>query len=186
MKEQDYIEQLIGANLDALNDAEPADGHFERFELKLQQQKQGKVFRLQSVLKVAAAVVFVLLAVNQARIYLLPEKPQQFTLANVSPEYREVEFYYTNAINSGINDWKSLADAGLVSEEEQQAMKNELRDFEQRFQNLQAELSANPNDERVINAMLEYYQAKLSVITMIVTKLQEAKRQNNTKHEIEI
>lgn len=97
-----------------------------------------------------------------------------------------MEFYYTNAINSGINDWKSLADAGLVSEEEQQAMKNELKDFEQRFQNLQAELSANPNDERVINAMLEYYQAKLSVITMIVTKLQEAKRQNDTKHEIEI
>jgi hypothetical protein len=35
--------------------------------------------------------------------------------------------------------------------------------------------------------MLEYYQAKLSVINMIVSKLEEVKQQQkNTEHEIEI
>ena len=35
MKEKDYIEELIGMNLEALNDNEPMDGHFARFEEKL-------------------------------------------------------------------------------------------------------------------------------------------------------
>jgi chromosome segregation ATPase len=66
-------------------------------------------------------------------------------------------------------------------------MQEELAEFEQRLNNLRKDLAANPNDERVINAMLEYYQAKLSVINMIVNKLEEVKQQQkNTQHEIEI
>jgi hypothetical protein len=63
-------------------------------------------------------------------------------------------------------------------------MKTELAEFEERFKTLQADLAANPNDERVINAMLEYYQAKLEIINMIVNKLQEVKQQKNKNHEM--
>jgi hypothetical protein len=62
-------------------------------------------------------------------------------------------------------------------------MNTELAEFEERFKNLQADLAANPNDERVINAMLEYYKAKLDIITMIVNKLEEVKQQKITSHE---
>jgi len=50
---------------------------------------------------------------------------------------------------------------------------------------LQVDLEANPTDERVINAMLEYYQARMNIITIIINKLQDAKQQkNNRNHEI--
>ena len=65
-------------------------------------------------------------------------------------------------------------------------MNTELTEFEERFKNLQSDLAANPNDERVINAMLEYYQAKLEIINMIVNKLQEVKQQKNKNHESNI
>jgi hypothetical protein len=106
-------------------------------------------------------------------------------LASVSPEYEEVEFYFTSAINGGLNQWEKLVSEGLISEDEQQMMNNELTEFEVVYKNLQADLSVNPNDERVIQAMLEYYQTKLSLINMIVEKLEEVKQKTKTNYETE-
>jgi len=192
MKAKDNIEEIILNNLKELNDFEPKDGHFERFQAKLNNQKKRKIITLNLVWKVAAAVVFVLLAVNQANIYFSPDKQNnilsennsEFSLASVSPEYKEVEFYYTNAISVGLNQWNSLMADGFISKEEQDLMDTELADFETRFSNLQTDLAANPNDERVINAMLEYYQAKLDIINMIVNKLQEVKQSKNSNGEL--
>ena len=192
MKTRDNIEEIILNNLKDLNDYEPMDGHFERFQAKLNKQNKRKLITFNLIWKVAAAVVFVLLAVNQANIYFSPEKQNEnlainnseFTLSTVSPEYKEVEFYYTNAISVGLNQWNNLKTDGFISETEQDLMNSELTEFEERFKNLQTDLAANPNDERVINAMLEYYQAKLEIINMIVNKLQEVKQQKNRSHEM--
>ena len=195
MKEKDYIEEIIQKNLEGLNDTEPMEGHFQRFEAKLNAQNKKRKITLNIVWKVAAAVVFVLLATNQVLIYLSPNQQSplfpsgnnsEITLASVSQEYEEVEFYYTNAINVGLNQWNTLSNDGFVSEEEQELMDTELVEFEERFKMLQKDLAANPNDERVINAMLEYYQAKLSVISMIVNKLEEVKQTNKNQYNVEI
>lgn len=193
MKEKDYIEELLEQNIDALNDNEPMEGHFARFEEKLAKQHRSKRKVTLNVLwKVAAVVVFVFLAGNQLFIYLSPDNSGFFTtksehsnvtLASISPEYEEVEFYYTNSINSGIEQWNKLNAEGLISEEEQLMMNEELAEFENRFKSLQADLKTNPGDERVINAMLEYYQAKLSVITIIVDKLEEVKQRKELSFE---
>lgn len=196
MREKDFIEKLIGDNLDEINDNEPLEGHFERFEEKLNRNHKRKTISLSLVLKVAAAVVFVLLATNQAFIYFSSDKKstlntdgntnREVTLATVAPEYQEVEFYYKNAVNVGLNQWEGMIDQGLISEDDQLLMNKELNDFEDIYTTLQKDLEANPNDERVINAMLEYYQTKLSVISVIVSKLEEVKQKNNTKHETEM
>lgn len=194
MKANDKIEEIILKNLESLNDDEPQNGHFERFEAKLNLQHKKKRFTLNTLWKVAAAIIFILLATNQAYIYLSPNNQDSIfstnnqnnvTLASVSEEYKEVEFYYTNAINVGMSQWNVFAEEGFVSEEEQQMMNDELNEFEGLYKTLQNDLKANPNDERVVNAMLEYYQAKLSVINIIVTKLQEVK-QTNKNHETNI
>lgn len=188
MKEKDYIEELIRENLVGLNDFEPADGHFERFEAKLKNETKRKKLNFSIVWKVAAIVIFVVLAANQAYIYFAPGKAGRaetkgFTLSSVSQEYGEVEFYYNTAINTGLSQWNNMKQDGLISATEQEAMNAELAEFEERFKNLQADLAANPNDERVINAMIEYYKAKLDIINMIVNKLEEVKQQKITSHE---
>jgi hypothetical protein len=192
MKAKDNIEEIILNNLKELNDFEPKEGHFERFQEKLNTQKKKRKITFNVVWKVAAAIIFVLLAVNQANIYFssenensfLTKNNSEFSLASVSPEYQEVEFYYTNAINVGLDQWNSLQADGFVSEEEQDLLDSELGEFEERFKTLQADLAANPNDERVINAMLEYYRTKLNIINMIVGKLEEVKQQKIKNQEI--
>ena len=192
MKETDYIEELIAQNIEALNDNEPMEDHFARFEEKLKAQHKRRSISWNMVLKVAAVVVFVFLATNQAFIYfspnsqgLIPNASQNtdVTLASVSPEYEEVEFYYTTSIKSGLNQWNALSEEGLISDEEETMMQSELKEFERLYENLQSDLAANPNDERVINAMLEFYQTKLSLINMIVNKLEDVKQQKNNHNE---
>lgn len=195
MEAKDNIEKIILKNLEVLNDNEPLNGHFERFEAKLNLQPKKKKITFNVIWKVAAAIIFVLLATNQAFIYMSPNQQgslltafskNEVTLSSVSPEYKEVEFYYTNAINVDLNQWNNLNNGGYISKEEQEMMDTELNEFEGRFKNLQKDLAANPNDERVINAILEYYQAKLSIINMIVTKLEEVKLKNNKHNETNI
>lgn len=183
---KDELERLISNNRHSILDEEPLEGHFERFEARLlKASKPTRTINFRPMLKIAAIVVFALLAVNQARIWFLPEKKESLTLGSISAEYREVEFYYTNAIQMGMNQWEKLGHEGFVSESEQQAMQKEQLEFDQVYQKLQEELKANPSDERVINAMLEYYQARMNVITLIINKLQEVKQQKNNKsHEI--
>ncbi|WP_163324044.1 hypothetical protein [Draconibacterium mangrovi] len=194
MEKRDNIEKLILENIETLNDNEPMEGHFARFEAKLNEQhKKKRTISLNMILKVAAAVVFVFLATNQAFIYFSPNNQGIFdsktesasvTLASISPEYQEVEYYYTNSINTGMEQWNKWIEEGLISEDEQNMMNNELAEFETLYQNLQKDLTATPNDERVINAMLEYYQAKLSVINIIITKLEEV-QQKTQEFELE-
>lgn len=194
MKEKDYIEKLIERSLKKLNEDEPPEGHFDRFEARLKGLQQKRSFSLRLVWKIAAAAVFAFLVVNQAVIWfsdrnVVPSGTGTgggMTLASVSPEYEEVEFFYTNAIDVGLDQWEELAGKGLISEEEQHMMNSELEEFEKTFRKLQEDLSRNPEDERVINAMIEYYQTKLSLIRMIIGKLEEVKQINHTENETEI
>ena len=184
----DELEKIIINNRNSIQDEEPMEGHFERFEAKLQKaSKSSGIINFRPLLKIAAIVVFVLMAVNQARIYLVPEKEAELTLGSISPEYKEVEFYYTNAIEIGMGQWEKLNREGLISQSEQLMMQEEQKEFDQMYQQLQKELQANPDDERVINAMLEYYQARMNLINLIINKLEDVKQQKNNKsHEIKI
>lgn len=194
MSKHDNIEELILRNLRELNDSEPSEGHLERFEARLQamDRKQKKpVFDL--VWKIAAAAVFAFLLVNQAVIWFSADPvtretntvAEKISLGDISADYEEVEFYYTNAISVGLNQWENLVAQGLISQEEQQMLDEELSEFEAVYNKLQGDLAISPNDERVINAMLEYYQTKLSLINMIVDKLHEVKQKNNISYETE-
>ena len=114
------------------------------------------------------------------------ENNKPVSLGSISPEYREVEFYYTSSIQSGLNTLNSYANQGVISMAENQALQDEFNTFESRYTALQNDLKAHPGDERVINAMIEYYQDKLNVITMILNKLHEVKQQKNKSYEKEI
>ena len=184
---KDELERLILNNQHSFQNEEPLEGHFERFEARLQKaSKPSRKFNLQPLLKIAAIVVFALLVVNQARIWLTPEKKETLSLGSISPQYREVEFYYTNAIQLGMSQLDMLKKEGLISESEQQMMQKEQKEFDQMYQKLLEDLKANPDDERVINAMLEFYESRMNVISLIINKLKEIQQQKNVHNESSI
>ena len=81
---------------------------------------------------------------------------------------------------------RELKNEGLISESEQKMMQKEQKEFDQMYQKLLQDLKANPDDERVINAMLEFYESRMNITTLIINKLKEAKQQKNTHNESSI
>lgn len=184
---KDELEKLIYNNRQSLLNEEPPEGHFDRFEARLRNNVQARrKIEIKPLLKIAAILIFILMAVNQGRLYFSPEKAETITLGSVSEEYREVEFFYTNSIDLGMKQLDKFMSEGLLSESEMQMMKKEQQEFDQIHQKLLADLQAHPDDERVITALIEYYQSRMTVISIIINKLKEVKQQKYANHEIQI
>ncbi|WP_163713909.1 hypothetical protein [Mangrovibacterium lignilyticum] len=182
----DILEKTIRENK-AIFEEDAPEGHFERFEQRLNQLKIRPLKnRRKLYLQIAAAVAFALLLGNQVHMYLQVPEVQPVTLASVSPEYGEAEFYYTSAIDQGMRHWEKLTADGVITPDEQEMMQQEITEFDATYKRLQKELAANPEDERVINAMLELYQTRLSIINLIIDKLEEIKKQKTNSYESEI
>ncbi|MFV0376993.1 MAG: hypothetical protein ACK5JD_06775 [Mangrovibacterium sp.] len=186
----DLLEKMICENKNAFEEDAP-EGHFERFEQRLKKQQQPPAGNhKKKYLQIAAAAAFVLLLGNQLRMYLQQAVVQPetygFSLSSISPEYGEVEYYYTSTWDKSMSHWQKLVANGLISTEEQQLLKDEMNEFDQTYQKLQQELKSKPDDERIINAMLELYQTRLAIINLIIEKLENLKKEKETKYENEI
>ena len=179
----DKLDKIFKEQREAF-DEEPLEGHFLRFEGKLEQFHKRRNFPLKSwpFLKIASVVIIVLLSANLI-VYLLPGKKGKHDRQYANTELNETANFYTVKINSGIAQLKQMADQGLGSEQELTIVKKELQEMDQQFQDLQDEYSKNPNDERVVNALIEYYQTKLNIINTIKTDLENIKSLKNNHHE---
>ena len=98
----------------------------------------------------------------------------------------KLNFITLRKYNQALSQWDDFYKAGILSDKDNSVMESELKEFDTMMAKLQEELKANPNDERIINAMLEHYQTKLNLINLIINNLQEVKTKNETNHEIEI
>jgi hypothetical protein len=105
------------------------------------------------------------------------------TLGQVSPQYKEVENYYVHQVNLMEGE---IVNVDLKSNPAQKMMlMKEMKSMDSTYVSLQRELKANPNDERIINAMIEHYQTKLEVMTYIVNQLKTIRKDNHNKKENE-
>ena len=79
-----------------------------------------------------------------------------------------------------------IVNVDLKSNPEQKTMlMKEMKSIDSTYVSLQKELKANPNDERIINAIIEHYQTKLEVMTYIVNQLKTIRNVNQNKKENE-
>jgi hypothetical protein len=107
----------------------------------------------------------------------------RMTLGQVSPEYKEVENYYVHQVN--------LMETELVSidlknnPDQKKMLLEEMKSMDSISVQLQKELYANPDDERIINAMIEHYQTKLEIMTYIVDQLKTIRNENQKNGENE-
>jgi len=164
-------------------DEEPKEGHFDRFEEKLRlSETKRKRLNLSPFLKVAAVLVIILLSAN-LYVHLRSQKPKIQEASVVKSDLGEASVYYTKSINNGIRELEQMAKEGVGTPKEIVQIKHELAEMDSMFVNLQKEYNSNPNDERIINAMIEYYQTKLDIVNTIKTDLENVKQLKRKKHE---
>ncbi|MHC1733726.1 MAG: hypothetical protein AB9888_17055 [Bacteroidales bacterium] len=180
------LEDIIRSNRSEFDDREPSDGHFERFSFKLATRLHaGKAKRsiLPYILK--AAVVTLLVTLSSLWTFdhfVRPNLKKTMSLSEVSPEYREVESYYVQQVNFMENEFTAL---DLTNPEQKEVLMNEMASMDSVYTELKKELKANPNDQRIIDAMIKHYQTKIEVMSYILEQLREIKAEtaNPVSHE---
>lgn len=178
----DELDKILSNSLSEFEE-EPSEGHFERFSMKLAQREREKKWSFNlSFLRVASVLVIILLSANLLA-YLRVQRTENQLTSIKNNEIREAGFYYTNCINNGISDLEKMAKEGIGNPKDILQIKKELSEMDSLFQKLRKDYQSNPNDERVLNAMIEYYQTKLGIINTIKSDLENVKQRKNKFNE---
>jgi len=128
------------------------------------------------LLKAAVVTLLVTLSSLWTWDHFLRPDRNSMALGDVSPQYKEVENYYLHQVNLMESEIKTI---DFISNTEQKEMfTRELENMDSVYIQLQKDLKANPDDERIINAMIEHYQTKLEVMTFIVNQLKTIRNEN--------
>jgi hypothetical protein len=179
------IKDIIKDNKEFFDGAEPSEGHFERFGRKLEVRFTKTIKRSIVPYLLKAAVVTLLVTLSSLWTwdhFIRPDR-NRMTLGDVSPQYKEVENYYVHQVNLMESE---LVDIDLKNNPEQKkVLLEEMKSMDSVYVQLQKELKANPNDERIINAMIEHYQTKVEVMSYIVSQLKAIRNENQNKTENE-
>jgi hypothetical protein len=180
------IEDIIRNNKDFFDGAEPSEGHLERFNRKLEIMFGAKTIKRSIVpYLLRAAVVTLLLTLSSLWTWdhFIRSDRNRMTLGDVSPEYKEVENYYVHQVNLMESE---IGNIDLKNNPEQkQILFTEMKSMDSVYIQLQKELKANPDDERIINAMIEHYQTKMDVMNYILNQLKAIRNENQNNSENE-
>jgi len=180
------IEEIIRSNRALFEDKEPSEGHLERFSVKLEIRCKPLAVKRSIVpylLRAAVVTLLVTLSSLWTWDHFIRPGSSRMTLGQVSPQFKEVENYYLHQVNMMEGE---IINVDLENNPEQKEMLlSEMKSMDSTYVSLQKELKANPNDERIINAMIEHYQTKLEVMTYIVNQLKTIRNanQNSTENE---
>jgi len=180
------IEDIIRGNKDFFEGAEPSEGHFERFNMKLEircQKNAPKRSIVPYLLRAAVVTLLVTLSSLWTWDHFIRPGSSRMTLGQVSPQYKEVESYYIHQVNMMEGEIVNL-DFNNNPEQKSELIK-EMKSMDSVYVSLQKELKTNPNDERIINAMIEHYQTKIEVMNYILNQLRTIKNGNENKTENE-
>jgi hypothetical protein len=177
------LEKKITANRVRFDDAEPEDGHFDRFRQKLNRISSPRKFTVPYYVRVA--VVLLLVSVSSILVYELISSVRfhnRYSFGNLSPEYREVEDYYLHVIKVKYDHLQNL---DINDHKQKQMILKELKEMDELYLNLSKELKNDPHNEMIINAMIKHYQIKLDIINDITDQLELLKNSavNNKQHE---
>jgi len=173
----DNFKNFIHQNRDQFDGEEPLEGHFERFEKKL---NKSTLFGLNKsdinvILRIAAIVIVVFTAGVFTYNYVYHPAQMEIkntngmTLSDLSPEYKEVEFFFQTNVNSKLIELEKLnCEKGNIQKSE---IIQEITKLDTVYKYLQTELKKNYNDQRIINAMINNYQTRVDFLNKVIFQI---------------
>lgn len=161
-----------------LLDAEkPREGHEDRFRQKLGYEPARRI-NFRHVLQVAASIAVILAS---ALVLIRTNKSGDKVAINEIPaSVLEADQYYTTQVDQRVDQIRAFT---FDNVNEKDILLEELEEMNTYQQQLMNDLEANPDDERVINAMIKHYQLKLDVMDQIIYQLNQLKTETDKDNE---
>lgn len=181
--EKDKWKSFLDENRDAFEHDRPSERVWGNIRAQLPEAAPAMV-KLSTVLKVAAVAVLV---VSISFWVLLDRKSESvakqvghdsenlsssgLVLAQLSPEYREMEVFYVSRIQSAMSEVKDLP--------EDEELLRSLRELDTEFGNLREEMKENVNEAEIIEAMIMTYKMKLDLLERYLDSWKEIEDDKN-------
>ncbi len=176
----DNLKHFIQQQRELFEDEPPA-GHEDRFRQKLSiLRKRTMYHRMMPFLRIAGVVMLFFIST----LWVLEHSGVLTGPAGRGKrvyEYQETEHYYITRINSRLFSLEHMHFLGDSTQKK--ILYRELNSMDSLYRELQKELKMNPGDERLLQAMTEYYEIKLDVINNIITQLSSLQTKNRKSHE---
>jgi len=169
------LDDYIRGNLDQFDTEEPLDGHFDRFDAKIAQLEGRRMSRTLMILLRIAAVVLIGLVISYATIRefnILKQGTDNIYSGSAGPELNEAEQFYTTQLNIAYSKIKNLRFNNDPKEKNQ--VLQELSEMDKQVQAMKQDLKQNPDDERIVHAIINFYQVKIEMMDIIISRTQQA------------
>jgi hypothetical protein len=167
------LEDIIRSNRESFNEEEPANGHFERFEQRLEKLHNKPLLHIaRPWMKVAAGLLILLtsalvimeLTGNRDRANLRPD----YSTLGLPAEVVNMLAEYDRKTSSQMDEIREMAancpdGTNLVSYADR-----EVKPIDNEMAELLSGLRSNPFDKRLQIALLENYQAKEMILNNVI------------------
>lgn len=176
--EKHIREQRLQLDSDA-----PRKGHEERFLQKLGRdavEVPVRRFNFRHGLQIAASIAIIL----TSAIVLMKQNKSGEKMAEqeVPAAMMEADMYYASQVSAR---YDVIREFDFENSEEKTLLLDELKDLETYHHQLMSDLESNPDNDRVINALIRHYQIKLEVMDQIIIQLNQIKTETSEKNEKE-
>lgn len=178
------IEKTISEHRDAFEADMPGsrqeDLFFQRLDSLHRKQVVRKRWQIVGYAASLAAFVVMSVAILWTYYYLNYKQNAPFTYNQHATEFNEARDYLASQIDNGIEQIKRLP----FSEPQQvDSIMVEFSEMDENCEQLNNELASNPNDERVMNAIINVYMVKMDAINQIVRSFSISHNSNIQQNE---
>lgn len=187
--------KIFVAENEAEFDAMPQTGHFDRFKQKQNQQvimvkpkfkAEPKLKEMPMLMKIAAIFVLVFgigwLFFNLGKL----QGSQEFAassgdlILDYSNELSDAEQFFTQQVDLKKKEVLAFSNANNTATKQ---IMLELEKLELQYLDLKEELAINNNNEQILNAMIENYRMRLSVLERLLKQLKKSNTIKQKHHE---
>ena len=171
------LEEQIRQQRMLLDGEQPRAGHEERFRQKLDRVPVRRM-NLRYSLQIAASVA--VLIASGIFIIRMNKSGEKQAVNEIPAVIHEADAYFASQVDTRFDQ---IREFDFLQSEEKTLLLDELKELENHHEQLMTDLKANPDDERVINALIRHYQMKLEVMDQIIQQLNQIKNTNITSNE---
>ncbi len=173
------LEKHIRNQRQLLDADSPREGHEGRFREKLGYQPVRRV-NFRHVLQIAASIAVILAS---AFVLIRSNKSgDKVAVQEIPASVIEADIYYSTQVGYKVDQIRQF---DFDNVEEKTVLLDELEELDIYQHQLMKDLEANPEDERVINALINHYKVKLDVMDQIIYQLNQLKTETDKKNENE-
>lgn len=166
----DRLEKFIVENRTEFDKAVPSLKVWAAIDRELESPRKVR-FRLMYTLRIAAAVAVLLFVGGLGGVYFFQQDQPSISLAEIAPEYGELEQFYNVQVNERLNE--------LATYRQVDAVASDLRQLDQILNDLRKELQDAPagSEEQIVQAMIKNYKIKLEILERVLEKVQSTNQE---------